>query len=84
MRFQSDVYKVETIGDAYVVVGGVPKHCVNHAERVLNVAIGMLMESKCVLSPINGKPIRIRIGVHSGAVVAGVVGMKMPRFVIFL
>lgn len=78
------MYKVETIGDAYMVVGGVPTLCDNHAERVLNVSIGMLMESKLVMSPITHRPIRMRIGVHSGAVVAGVVGMKMPRFCNFL
>lgn len=44
----------------------------------------MLMESKFVLSPITKQPIRIRIGVHTGPVVAGVVGMKMPRYVITL
>jgi len=74
-----DVYKVETIGDAYMIVGGVPKECANHAEKVLNVSIGMLMESKYVLSPITHQPIRIRVGVHSGPVVAGVLGVKMPR-----
>jgi hypothetical protein len=52
--------KVETIGDAYMIVGGVPNLCENHAERVLNVAIGMLMESKSVLSPITQRPIRVR------------------------
>lgn len=41
---QHEVYKVETIGDAYMIVGGVPDPCENHAERVLNVSIGMLME----------------------------------------
>lgn len=49
-----------------MIVGGVPQVSENHAEKVLNVSIGMLMESKSVLSPITQLPIRIRVGVHSG------------------
>lgn len=70
---------IEFTGDAYMIVGGVPKECKNHSEKILNVSIGMLMESKFVLNPITHMPIRIRIGIHSGSVVAGVVGVKMPR-----
>uniref|UniRef100_A0A0N4ZD30 guanylate cyclase n=1 Tax=Parastrongyloides trichosuri TaxID=131310 RepID=A0A0N4ZD30_PARTI len=88
-----DVYKVETIGDAYVIVGGVPNICVNHAERVLNCSIGMLMECRAVMSPLNKNmnasksmredSIKIRVGIHTGGVVAGVVGSKMPKYCLF-
>ncbi|KAI6234732.1 Soluble guanylate cyclase gcy-35 [Aphelenchoides fujianensis] len=85
-----EVYKVETIdntfcclGDAFMIAGGCPNESPLHAERVLNTSIAMLMESKHVHSPITQQPIRIRLGVHTGPVVAGVVGIKMPRYCLF-
>jgi class 3 adenylate cyclase len=72
-------YKVETIGDAYMIVGGVPHEFAGHAELVLDCSIAMLMESKSVVSPMTRQALQIRLGVHSGPVVAGVVGVKMPR-----
>ncbi|KAL8603727.1 hypothetical protein ACOMHN_024343 [Nucella lapillus] len=77
------VYKVETIGDAYMAVTGVPEAQEDHVERMANFAMDMVEAASYVRSPATGYPLQIQVGFHSGSVVAGVIGHKKPRYDIY-
>jgi class 3 adenylate cyclase len=70
-----DLEKIKTIGDAYMVAGGFPEKRACHAKDVSRMALEMLE----VVEKFNAGveyPVSIRIGIHTGPAVAGVIGIK--------
>eukprot|EP00066_Takifugu_rubripes_P015667 XP_011604933.1 PREDICTED: LOW QUALITY PROTEIN: retinal guanylyl cyclase 2-like [Takifugu rubripes] len=80
-----DVYKVETIGDAYMVASGLPVSNGNrHAAEIANMSLDILSAvGTFKMRHMPDVPVRIRIGLHTGPCVAGVVGLIMPRYCLF-
>eukprot|EP00928_Gymnodinium_smaydae_P083616 TRINITY_DN66858_c0_g1_i1.p1 TRINITY_DN66858_c0_g1~~TRINITY_DN66858_c0_g1_i1.p1 ORF type:complete len:458 (+),score=48.35 TRINITY_DN66858_c0_g1_i1:68-1375(+) len=78
------IYKVETIGDGYVGVSGLPHPNSQHAEAIADFALLVQSVASVVPNPLRpDEPIQLRLGIHSGPVVAGVVGTLMPRYGLF-
>jgi len=63
--------KIKTIGDAYLAVCGLPHETVNHAEKVVLAALEI-----CDFIQHSSSPFQVRVGINSGPVVAGIVGVK--------
>uniref|UniRef100_A0AAY4EZ13 Guanylate cyclase n=1 Tax=Denticeps clupeoides TaxID=299321 RepID=A0AAY4EZ13_9TELE len=80
-----DVYKVETIGDAYMVASGLPiSNGIRHAEEISTMALHFLSAIKMFrIRHMPNEQLALRIGINSGPVVAGVVGTTMPRYCLF-
>jgi class 3 adenylate cyclase/Tfp pilus assembly protein PilF len=77
------IEKIKTIGDAYMAAGGLPSPTTTHAEDVVNAALEMaeVVEKGKADKIAAGLPFfEVRIGVHTGPVVAGIVGVKKFQY----
>ncbi|MFQ5613065.1 MAG: adenylate/guanylate cyclase domain-containing protein [Anaerolineae bacterium] len=72
---QYGLEKIKTIGDAYMVVGGLPKPQPDHAGAIAEMALDMQGEIARFKGE-QGQPFSLRIGINTGQVVAGVIGKK--------
>ncbi|GMT22345.1 hypothetical protein PFISCL1PPCAC_13642, partial [Pristionchus fissidentatus] len=82
---EHDVYKVETIGDGYLCVSGLPhRNGHDHAREVAEMSFALLAAIRLFKIPhLPAEKLQIRIGMHTGPSVAGVVGITMPRYCLF-
>ena len=76
----TNLQKIETIGDAYMVVSDIYTNNTSAKDIVL-LAIELLKEIKFIKSP-NNKVLQLRIGIHIGKVVVGILGIEIPRLCI--
>jgi class 3 adenylate cyclase len=88
-----DVHKVETVGEIYLAVAGCPIRSKYHAQSAANMAIDMRDTMSYLESILQGRkgfkekmkdlPLTVRVGLNSGTVQAGVVGLQNPRYKLF-
>jgi len=67
--------KIKTVGDAYMAVAGLPTPRADHAEATADMALEMQRQIATRATP-DGRPLQMRIGIHTGPVVAGVIGTR--------
>lgn len=71
--------KIKTLGDSFMVAGGMPETQEDHVERMCDMALEMLEVGKEMPSELGGK-LELRIGIHTGPAVAGVIGTRKPAY----
>lgn len=80
---RNGVEKIKTIGDGYMAASGLPEKCENHAHRAINAGLEMIsfVTQRKQQKIENGLPyFDIRVGLHTGPVVAGIVGLKKFQY----
>jgi class 3 adenylate cyclase len=72
--------KIKTIGDAYMAIGGIGKTLNDGAEKMVRAALEMQEFAKQRLNETASEQIQLRVGIHTGVVIAGVVGSKKLQY----
>jgi class 3 adenylate cyclase len=85
---QHDIFKVETIGDCYLAMAGAPIPDPLHAQHMVQFALDMMVAADRILrqelaSTLDTAHLQLRVGVHSGPIVAGVLRGAKSRFQVF-
>ncbi|KAJ9526710.1 hypothetical protein QJQ45_017824, partial [Haematococcus lacustris] len=83
LAFGNAVYKVETIGDSLMVATGLMRKDPDHAATAVRFAMLMRSAAHKVSLPTTAQPVQIRIGIHSGRAMSGIVGKLRRRFCLF-
>ena len=77
---EAGVYKVETVGAVYMVSAGVPVASDDHSLRLALLALRFATAAEGFY--FNGKPLALRMGIHTGQVTGGIIGLQLPRSVL--
>ncbi|TRY67940.1 hypothetical protein TCAL_03769 [Tigriopus californicus] len=82
---QYDCSKVESISDSYLIASGIPRsNGERHASQLCSMALMFLKASSAIHRPDQpSQTIQVKAGIHTGTVVAGIVGSKLPRYCLF-
>jgi len=75
---ERDLEKIKTIGDSYMAVGGLTGDATEQAVNAVSLGLAMIDEAN--KRPFQGQPLQLRIGVHSGPIVGGVIGTRKLAF----
>ena len=68
----------------HVLVMPSPAAAGSHARAVFEYAKAMVYEAGRVMMPHNGQPVCLRVGIHTGPIVSGIIGSRMPKFCLYV
>ena len=71
--------KIKTIGDCYMAAAGLPEPQTDHAERAVRMGLDIINAMPRICTALNA-PVQVRVGIHSGPLVAGVIGSVKPFY----